>query len=226
LLTELAGQRVWVTLHDFVRGETIGQLRPQQREAAIVALAKSHCAARAIPIAGTRIGGFTMLPRMEAEGDAYRVVVAPDPVVTAAMHRLREHARAARHAILTHFGGCEVLPIHGDFYQGNLIYRGEVLAGVVDFDECRRDHLFVDLGIAMECLQQEDATAEFVALFRRIYEDVAPLPARDFAFALMLIAFRQASGALIRSAPASRAATLGRLERVERLRALAADMLG
>jgi Ser/Thr protein kinase RdoA (MazF antagonist) len=226
LLTELVGQRVWVTLHDFVRGKTISRLRPRQREAAIVALAKSHCAARAIPIAGTRIGGFRMLRRMEEEGDEYPVLVTPDPVVTDAMHRLREHARTARHTILTRSGGCEVLPIHGDFYQANLIYRGETLTAVIDFDECRRDHLFVDLGIAMECLQQDDATAEFVALFRRIYEDVAPLPGRDFAFALVLIAFRQASGALSRSFPAARAATLGRLERVERLLALAADMLG
>jgi Ser/Thr protein kinase RdoA (MazF antagonist) len=226
LLTELVGQRVWVTLHDFVRGQTISRLRPRQREAAIVTLAKSHRAARAVPIAGTRIGGFMMLRRMEEEGDEYPVVAAPDPVVTDAMHRLREHARTARHTILTYSGGCEVLPIHGDFYQANLIYRGEILAAVLDFDECRRDHLFVDLGIAMECLQQDDATGEFVALFRRIYEYVTPLPARDFAFALVLIAFRQASGALSRSFPAACAATLNRLERVERLLALATDMLG
>jgi aminoglycoside phosphotransferase (APT) family kinase protein len=202
-----------------------GRLRHRQREVAIVALAKSHRAARAVPITGTRIGGFMMLRPMEEEGDEYPVVVTPDPVVTDAMHRLREHARTVRHTILTHSGGCEVLPIHGDFYQANLIYRGETLAAVLDFDECRRDQLFVDLGIAMECLQQHDATAEFVALFRRIYEDVAPLPAKDFAFALVLVAFRQASGALSRSFSAARAAMLDTLERVERLLALAADML-
>jgi len=105
LLTELVGQQVWVTLHDFVRGQTISRLRPSQREAAIVALAKSYRAARTVPMAGTRIGGFMMLQRMEEEGDEYPIVVKPDPIVTDAMHRLREHARTARHTILTHSGG-------------------------------------------------------------------------------------------------------------------------
>lgn len=71
-----------------------------------------------------------------------------DPGLAASLLRLEAHAAE----LAEHFVGYDALPhlvIHGDFYAGNLLFAGDQLVGVVDYDKARWQPRVVELAEAL-----------------------------------------------------------------------------
>ena len=84
-----------------------------------------------------------------------------------------ERAKNVRELIDGGVDDLPLLPIHGDFQRFNLLWEGERITGIVDFDFCRRDVLIADLAPLLSPfmpLEIEEAAALFDG-----YQSVRPL---------------------------------------------------
>lgn len=77
------------------------------------------------------------------------------------------------------------LPIHGDFGNWNLLWKGGQLTGLVDFDQCRRDALLCDVApLLMPFMPLE---ARLASALIEGYQSVRPLSDSEWALLPSLV---------------------------------------
>ena len=138
-------------IQEYIAGEPYDHTRPAHLAEAAVTLGRYHAcvqgfAPRALrdleelytpAILGTNLNGLT-----RAWG------FAQDPDLVPVVRQLEAHAadlaaRFAQHGVLPH------AIIHGDYYAGNLLFEGDRIVGVVDYDKARWQARVVELAEAL-----------------------------------------------------------------------------
>jgi Ser/Thr protein kinase RdoA (MazF antagonist) len=134
-------------VHEYIEGGPYDHDRPEHLEAAALTLGRYHtCVQGFAPQALRDLGKLyspTILSRNLANlAEAWELDREPDLAQIA--HRLEAHALE----LATRFAGHDALPhlvIHGDYYAGNLLFDGDRIVGVVDYDKARWQPRVVEL---------------------------------------------------------------------------------
>lgn len=126
-------------IHECIPGDLCDATRPAHFLAAARTLAWYHEAVRGFdhPVFHRLRKRYTPARLMEIlEGltETWREHLAPE--IRASLAELRRHARDLAHRF-REFDPLPELVIHGDYYAENLIFRGDTLVGVVDYDRAR-----------------------------------------------------------------------------------------
>lgn len=179
-------------VYPWIEGERSREQTPAQREEQAIALAKYHRAVEG------RDFGYQELQQK----DISRTIVKWDQFQegetiisntrireiltehTSAWQKLSEEAARLSGQKLRGF-----MLLHTDFHPGNLVYRGQNLIGVIDFDNVRYGSPLMDIAYA---LPPNENYREFLTA----YESVRPLSATESALVLPLKAERCLSHAL------------------------------
>jgi homoserine kinase type II len=103
--------------------------------------------------------------------EALAAYAAADPDAAAAA--LRHHGLVAREMAAVGTAGAVLLPVHGDFHTGNLLFQAGQLSAVLDFDFARIDLRVADIAIALGFLADEASRAAFVAAYEA-HQPLAP----------------------------------------------------
>jgi homoserine kinase type II len=149
--TILTHDHCWYEFQEHIDGEPYDHNRPRHLEQAALTLGVYHSCVRGFaPRPLCRLGELytpqtvgEMLKRLAEGWQADR-----DPALVGLIHRLEMHvehltARFAGHGVL------DRLVIHGDYYADNLIFRGDSIVGVVDYDRARKEPRVVELAEAL-----------------------------------------------------------------------------
>jgi len=138
-------------IHGYIEGEPYDPERPTHLEEAAVMLGRYHTYVQGFsPQALCNLGALyspTILSTTLADlGDAWGLDLNPDLAQIAG--RLEAHALdlAAR---LAGLGTLPHLVIHGDYYGGNLLFDGDRIVGVVDYDKARWQPRVIELAEAL-----------------------------------------------------------------------------
>lgn len=133
-----------------VAGELLDSLQPQQARAAGTTMARLHRALAAYPQAAAL--GNPEAPSLEESIRAWAAqkgVTAAQPELAAGIRELLAQV-AGQKSVLAQLGGeaLPVQPVHHDFRAANLIWDGEQIAAVLDFEELRSGYRVEDLAWA------------------------------------------------------------------------------
>ncbi|HVG46318.1 MAG TPA: phosphotransferase [Longimicrobium sp.] len=160
-----------VALFPRVPGRTLDRDDPAERDEAARLLARLHCVLPAWPAARPR----PLNPRTPALATAREAVVEPaDPE----LDRFLAH-RVADPSVRR-------VPLHGDFYRGNLLVDGGRLTGLIDWDDSRIGSLESELAWSTWELAQAPPpgdgldpvrAARFLAVYRERGGPASPDPA-------------------------------------------------
>ncbi len=145
----LEGQ--WYEIQEFIDGEPYDHDRPAHLEQAAITLGMYHHgvrgfgarAFRSLPDLYSPATANELLQRLIHEGRPDR-----DPSSSDAARRLQ----AEVHDLADHFGRHPTPPrlvIHGDYYADNLIFSGDRIVGVVDYDRARLEPRVAELAEAL-----------------------------------------------------------------------------
>lgn len=115
-----------------------------QGRAALDALARLHQTLRAVPCDGGDPVSLVRARRDRVFADASARWPAE---VTAALPRVRRRIDAALDEGAATLGAAQW--VHGDYHPGNVLFTGDAVSGVVDFDDCGVASPAVDLAVAL-----------------------------------------------------------------------------
>jgi homoserine kinase type II len=149
--TLLALDDRWYEIQKYIDGEPFDHDRPAHLEEAALTLGTYHSNVRGFAPAALCSLGELYTPRTVHEmlrrlGEAWKV--HEDPALAA----LTEDLRACADELATSFaqhGRLSRLVIHGDYYADNLIFSGDSIVGVVDYDKARLEPRVVELAEAL-----------------------------------------------------------------------------
>jgi homoserine kinase type II len=144
------GGRIY-EVHQFIQGQPYDHERPQHLEEAALTLGHYHrCVEGFAPQALCRPGDLYSPALLEGNLghliEVWGLERDPGPVqITEGLkvHTAELDARYARH------GRVPQLVIHGDYYAGNLLFDGDRMVGVVDYDKARWQPRVVELAEAL-----------------------------------------------------------------------------
>jgi homoserine kinase type II len=138
-------------IQGYIAGETYDHNRLAHLEEAALTLGRYHTRARGFAPHALRQPGQLYAPGM-ARAALTRLTSAwqldQNPELGPVLYQLHAHvtdlvARFAGHGPLPH------LIIHGDYYAGNLLFAGDCIIGVVDYDKARWQPRVVELAEAL-----------------------------------------------------------------------------
>jgi homoserine kinase type II len=149
--TLLALDDRWYEIQKYIEGEPFDHDHPAHLEEAALTLGTYHSKARGFaPAMLCRLGELytprTVHEMLRRLGEAWQVEA--DPALSAVIEELR----ASTDGLATSFsqyGTLSHLVIHGDYYADNLIFRGDRIVGVVDYDKARWEPRVVELAEAL-----------------------------------------------------------------------------
>lgn len=138
-------------IHEYIEGELYDHDRPAHLEEAAVTLGRYHTYVQGFAPQALRNLGALYSPRILSITltdltKAWELDRDPDLAKIARQleaHTLDLEARFARHGALPY------LVIHGDYYPGNLLFDGDRIVGVVDYDKARWQPRVVELAEAL-----------------------------------------------------------------------------
>jgi homoserine kinase type II len=141
----------WYEIQEYIDGEPYDHERSSHLEQAALTLGVYHSCVQGFAPRALCGQGELYTPRTAREilGFLAKAWQADrDPALAGLFRRLEaqvEHlaARFAGHGTL------DRLVIHGDYYADNLIFRGDSIVGVVDYDKSRREPRIVELAEAL-----------------------------------------------------------------------------
>ena len=146
-------------IHEYVEGEPYDHDRPAHLEEAALTLGRYHVhienfAPQALRDLGELYSPTILSTILTHLTKAWRLDRDPDPS-TSSGHRLAQVVRqlgAQAADLAARFAGHGALPhlvIHGDYYAGNLLFDGDRIVGVVDYDKARWQPRVVELAEAL-----------------------------------------------------------------------------
>jgi homoserine kinase type II len=149
--TLLALDDQWYEIQEYIDGEPFDHHRPTHLEEAALTLGTYHSCVRGFaPPMLCRLGELytpqTVHEMLRRLGEAW--AVHADPALAALVEGLRAYADELATCFAQH-GKLSRLVIHGDYYADNLIFRGDTIVGVVDYDKARREPRVVELAEAL-----------------------------------------------------------------------------
>jgi homoserine kinase type II len=138
-------------IHEYIEGEPYDHERPEHLKEAALTLGRYHtCIQGFAPQALRNLGALYSPAILSATltdlGEAWGLDRDPDLAQIAGQleaHALDLAARLAGHGALPH------LVIHGDYYAGNLLFDGDRIVGVVDYDKARWQPRVIELAEAL-----------------------------------------------------------------------------
>jgi len=138
-------------IHEYIEGEPYDHDRPAHLEEAAVTLGRYHTYAQGFAPQALRNLGALYSPAILSStltglSEAWELDRDPDLAQIAGQleaHALDLAACLAGHGALSH------LVIHGDYYGGNLLFDGDRIIGVVDYDKARWQPRVVELAEAL-----------------------------------------------------------------------------
>jgi homoserine kinase type II len=157
LIKTLAGETLlplddhWYEIQEYIDGEPFDHHRPTHLEEAALTLGTYHSCVRGFaPAALCSLGELytarTVHEMLRRLGQAWKVDA--DPALAALIEELQACAQELATGFAQH-GRLSRLVIHGDYYADNLIFRGDRIVGVVDYDKARREPRVVELAEAL-----------------------------------------------------------------------------
>jgi len=105
--------------------------RPRQPRELGRLLARLHRDLAAVPAAGPP-DAFPPILEMPADPAWQHLGALDDPVLSGLIGRKLAQVRAAARSAASGRPGVQI--VHGDWHDGNILYRGGTLSGIVDFD--------------------------------------------------------------------------------------------
>lgn len=184
------GGRLW-TAAPFLEGEPGRQDSPAQHTIYGRLLAGLHRDLASFPPGGQRPGfGKTweldVMVEPAGEGSFNSLVSAfgqQYPALAASIRRQRY--RNLRELSRLHYPDLPERPIHGDFGPWNLLFKEAQLAGIIDFDQSRRDALACDIAPLLMPFMPLDM--RLVRAVLQGYESVRPLSDEEWALLPALV---------------------------------------
>jgi len=119
--------------------------RPRQPRELGRLLGRLHRDLAAVSVAGPP-DTFPRILEMPADPAWQRLDAVDDPVLTGLIRRKLAEVRAAAGSIAS--GPLDAQLVHGDWHDGNILYQGRTVSGVLDFDFAHCDLPLVDVAIA------------------------------------------------------------------------------
>lgn len=174
-IAEHAGKPVAV--FPFVAGEVVCQRRvtPERTAAVGAALARVHLVGASLlsgplgaTVGATRFGPDALLRRLAAVAAG-----APPPHVAEVLPELTTRAEAR--------AGAATLPadlgfVHGDLFRDNVLFRGDELAALLDFESASRGSLAFDLAVTLLAwCHGDDLSLDLARALVDGYRRVAPV---------------------------------------------------
>jgi len=137
--TFLALGREFYEIHEYIEGELYDHNRPEHLEEAARMLGRYHACVEGFAPQAFRDLGALYSPKTLNTTLAHLRATWQLDQQSRLMQMLRElEAQAAD--LAAHLAGHEALPhlvIHGDYYAANLLFDGDCIVGVVDYDKAR-----------------------------------------------------------------------------------------
>jgi len=128
--------------------------RPRQPRELGRLLGQLHRDLAAVPVAGPP-DTFPRILEMPADPAWHRLDALDDPVLTGLIRRKLAEVRTAAGSIAS--GRLDVQLVHGDWHDGNILYQGGTVSGILDFDFAHSDLPLVDVAIAALIPDVEDS---------------------------------------------------------------------
>ena len=119
--------------------------RPRQPRELGRLLARLHCDLAAISVAGPP-DTFPRILEMPADPAWQHLDALDDPVLTGLIRRKLAEVHPAARSAASGRPGMQL--VHGDWHDGNILYQGGTVSGILDFDFAHPDLPLVDLAIA------------------------------------------------------------------------------
>jgi Ser/Thr protein kinase RdoA (MazF antagonist) len=141
----VAGDGRRYSLFPRLAGRRGNPARPRQPRELGQLLGRLHRDLAAVPVAGPP-DTFPRILEMPADPAWQRLDALDDPVLTGLIRRKLAEVRAA--AGSTASSQLDVQLVHGDWHDGNVLYQGGTVSGVLDFDFVHSDLPLVDVAIA------------------------------------------------------------------------------
>ncbi|MGA9350112.1 MAG: phosphotransferase [Anaerolineae bacterium] len=138
-------------IHEYIEGQPYDHDRPAHFDEAALTLGRYHTRVKGFAPQALRNLGELYSPTI-LSGNLTKLTEAwgldHDPSLAQIVGQLEVHAldlaaRFAGHGALPH------LVIHGDYYAGNLLFDGDCIVGVVDYDKARWQPRVVELAEAL-----------------------------------------------------------------------------
>ncbi len=128
--------------------------RPRQPRELGRLLSRLHRTLAAVSVAGPP-DTFPRILQMPADPAWHRLDALDDPVLTGLIRRKLAEVRTA--AVDYASGRLDVQLVHGDWHDGNILYQGGTVSGILDFDFEHPDLTLVDVAIAALIPEVEDS---------------------------------------------------------------------
>jgi homoserine kinase type II len=141
----------WYEIQEYIDGEPFDHDRPAHLEEAALILGTYHSCVRAIAPAALCGLGELYTPRtvhdmLRRLAELWKV--HGDPALAALIEELQACAQELATGF-AQYGRLSRLVIHGDYYADNLIFRGDRIVGVVDYDKARWEPRVAELAEAL-----------------------------------------------------------------------------
>jgi len=141
-------------VQEYIAGEPYDHTRPAHLAEAAVTLGRYHTCVQGFAPRALRDLGELYTPAIlsaNLNGLTRAWGLAQDPDLVPVVRQLEAQAAdlAARFAQVPAHGTLPHLVIHGDYYAGNLLFEGDRIVGVVDYDKARWQPRVVELAEAL-----------------------------------------------------------------------------
>ncbi len=157
LIRSLDGQTLLILddlcyeIQEYIAGEPYDHERPAHLEQAALTLAAYHsCVEGFAPSILCRLGHLytpgTVRETLQLLAQAWQANL--DPTLAGLISNLEARVKKLASAFARH-GDLTQLAIHGDYYADNLIFSGDTVVGVVDYDRVRWEPRVVELAEAL-----------------------------------------------------------------------------
>lgn len=136
---DVGGAQLQLTLYEFVTGQTVTDPSVAQVQAVGTLLGKLHRLAATCHISYDRLEHVDALSWLE---DASIKPTANDDLTQKAYVLYQEHAKYVKENL----PAFTEVPLHNDIHFGNLLFDGDRIVAVLDFDESHKHYIPLELG--------------------------------------------------------------------------------
>ncbi len=173
------GEEPVIAVFPFISGEVTAGWDLERKRRGAAAIARMHCICRD---QGYRIGrGKPRLETLRAGPPTVAADKVPGhEILTAAVSDFLAELEPQREA----FEALLVGPVHHDLNEGNVVWNGEEMGALIDFDECHDAPLIMDLAAAFHYLglQNFELDAPSIAAVLEGYEGIRRLSGEEWHF--------------------------------------------